>query len=312
MKILLSRLGGLILVLWGTGLITFAVAFFAPGDRALAIAHARYPGDMGFAPKILAGIRKEFFLDQPFFEQYFRWLTDFLNGDFGQSYSSYTNVWIIFESNIGETVTLAFCALTLGLISAFCLACLAVWRPGSWIDRCAVFVAPIGAAMPSFWLALLLILVFAAQLGWLPAYGTGTLAQLVLPAVTLAFWVMSSQTRLLRSFFLEAYDQPFIETLRLRGVGEREIFLRHVLPHAMGPALTMIGLDLGGLLEGSVVVEIIFARSGVGSLRAGSVLSRDMPVVVFLVMFFAFTYVVINTVIDLIQTYSDPRKRTAA
>lgn len=311
MKILLSRLGGLVLVLLGTSLITFAVTFLAPGDRALSIAQARYPGEMGFDAAILSEIRAEFYLDQPFFEQYFRWLGDFLSGDFGQSYSSYTDVWVIFTSNIGETVTLALTSLVIGLVGAFCLACLAVWRPGSWIDRTAVFVASIGAAIPSFWLALLLILVFAAQLGWFPAYGTGSLAQLVLPAVTLSFWVMSSQTRLLRSFFLEAYDQPFIETLRLRGVSEREIFLRHVLPHAMGPALTMIGLDLGGLLEGSVVVEIIFARSGVGSLLAGSVLSRDMPIVVFMVMFFAFTYVVINTIIDLIQTYSDPRKRSA-
>jgi len=308
MSVVVSRISGLLTVLLGTSIIIFVVTFFAPGDKALAIAQARYPGEMAFDPDILQGIRNEFHLDQPGFSQYLHWLGDVLTGDFGRSYSSQAKVWEIFVGTIGETLTLAFTALTLGLAAAFLLAGLAVWKPGSVLDRFAILVASIGAAIPSFLLSILLILLFSAHLGWLPAYGSGTLAQLVLPAVTMAFWVMSSQTRLLRSFLLDAYAQPFIETLRLRGVSEREIFFSHVLRHAMPPALTMIGLDLAGLIEGTVVVEIIFARSGVGSLLAGSVLSRDLPVVVFLVMFFAFTYVVINAAIDLIQAVTDPRQ----
>lgn len=163
--------------------------------------------------------------------------------------------------------------------------------------------------MPNYWLALLLILLFAVQLGWLPAYGTGTMAHLVLPALTLGFWVMASQTRLLRSFMLDAYAQPFIETLRLRGIPERDIFTHHVLRHTMLPALTMIGLDLASLIEGAVIVEIIFARAGLGSLLAGAVLARDLPLVMFLVLFFAFSYVLINTLIDALQSISDPRSQ---
>ncbi|TLP56004.1 ABC transporter permease [Parasedimentitalea maritima] len=307
MNALLTRLGGLVTVLFGISFITFAVTHFAPGDKALAIAQARYPGEMGFDAEILEGIRDEFHLDRPFISQYLHWLVDFLTGDFGRSYSSHSKVWDIFAGNLEETFSLAITALTLGLAAAFLLAGLAVWRKGSLIDRFAILLASVGAAIPSFWLSILLILLFSAHLGWLPAYGTGTLAQLVLPTVTLAFWVMSSQTRLLRSFLLEAYDQPFVETLRLRSVSEREIFFSHVLRHALSPALTMIGLDLAGLIEGAVIVEIIFARSGLGSLLAGSVLARDLPVVVFLVMFFALTYVLINTVIDLVQTFTDPR-----
>ncbi|NSX56818.1 ABC transporter permease [Parasulfitobacter algicola] len=309
MSSILKRVLGLVVVLLGISLITFTVSHFAPGDKAMAIAHARYPGEQGFAPEILQSIRDELHLEASFWEQYLRWLGAVLQGDFGVSYNTQSSVWSTFVGSIGETVTLSLTALVFGLAGAFALAALAVRRPGSLVDRLAIIVASIGSAMPIYWLSLLLILVFAVHLDWVPAYGTGTLAHLVLPTLALAFWLMASQTRLLRSFILDAYDQPFIETLRLRGISEAEIFFRHVLRHAMLPALTMIGLDFALLLEGAVIVEILFARSGLGALLATSVLSRDLPMVMLLVMFFATTYVVINTLIDIVQMASDPRQR---
>lgn len=304
----INRLVGLVIVLAGVSLITFTLHYFAPGDKALAIANARYPGENGFSQEVLQNIRNEFHLEAPFHEQFLHWLGSVLRGDFGISYSSQSTVWDIFISNLGETITLASTALALGLVAAFLLASLSVRYVGSILDRFAVIVASIGYAMPIYWLSLLLILLFAVNLNWLPAYGTGTPSHLVLPTVALAFWIMASQTRLMRSFMLDAYNQPFIETLRLRGISEQEIFFRHVLRHAIIPALTMIGLDLASLLEGAVIVELLFARSGLGALLASSVLSRDMPVVMFLVMFFAATYVVINTLIDIAQVASDPRQ----
>lgn len=304
---LLYRLAGVLAVLFGISLITFTLTYFAPGDKAMAIAYVRYPDAMGFEPEILEGIRQEFHLNAPFHMQFLHWFSGFVTGGFGVSYASQAPVWDIFRDNLGETASLALTSLTLGLLAALILSTLAVWHTGSWVDRLAIILASIGAAMPGFWLGLLLILLFAAQLNWLPAYGTGTAAHLVLPSLTLAFWVTASQTRLLRTFMLEAYALPFIETLRLRGVSEREIFLRHVLRHAMIPALTMIGLDLAGLLEGAVIVELTFSRGGLGSLLAGSVLSRDFPMVVFLVMFFAVAYVVINSLIEILQESCDPR-----
>ena len=309
MKHFLSRLSALGLVLLGVSLITFTLSYLAPGDRATAIASARYPEEVAFAPQLLQAIRDEFLLEASFSVQYFHWLGNVLRGDFGLSYASQTPVWEIFTDNLGETVTLALSSLAIGLAVAFLLASLAVRNPGSWLDRGAVLVSSIGAAMPSYWLGLLLILAFAVHLGWFPSYGTGTPAHLVLPALTLASWVMASQTRLLRSFMLEAASQPFIETLRLRGIAEREIFSRHVLRHAMVPALTMIGLDLASLLEGAIIVELTFSRSGLGSLLAGAVLSRDLPVVMFLVMFFATAYVVINSLVDTVQSGSEPANR---
>ena len=305
MKKLLYRLAGLLVVLFGISLITFALAHMSPGDKALSIALARYPGEMAFPPEILQAIRDEYHLDAPFWIQFLNWLGDLLRGDFGLSHVSQVPVWEIFISNLGETITLTLTSLVLGLAAAFILATIAALNPGSYVDRAAVAIASIGAAMPSYWLGLLLILAFAVTLGWFPSYGTGEAQHLVLPAFTLAFWVMASQTRLLRSFMLDAYNQPFIEALRLRGVSEKEIFLRHILRHARMPALTMIGLDFASLMEGAIIVELTFARSGLGSLLAHSVLSRDLPVTVFLVMFFAVTYVVMNSLIDLLQSLSD-------
>lgn len=311
MKTLVMRLGGLAAVMLGISLITFTLSYFAPGDRATAIAHARYPEEMSFAPEILQSIRVEYHLEESFAQQYIYWLAEVLRGNFGLSYTSRTPVWDIFLGNLGETLTLALTSLAMGLLAAFVLASLAVRNPGSLLDRAAVLLSSVGAAMPSYWLGLLLILAFAVHLGWVPAYGTGTILHLVLPSLTLSFWVMASQTRLLRSFLLEAASQPFVETLRLRGIPEREIFLSHVLRHAMVPALTMIGLDFASLLEGAIIVELTFARSGLGSLMGGSVLSRGLPVVMFLVMFFATAYVVINSLVDALQAASDPSNRRA-
>ena len=306
---LAKRVSGLIAVLFGVSFITFTVTYFAPGDKAASIAHARYPETQSFPPEILEGIREEFSLNEPFLVQFFQWLRRFVQGDFGNSFASNVPVWDIFAANITETLTLTAVSLVIGLAAAFCLSAVSVWRPGSIADRLAVAVASIGAAMPNYWLGLLLILLFAAHLNWLPAYGTGTPAHIVLPAVTLAFWITASQTRLLRAFFLEAKSAPYVETLRLRGVSEGEIFWRHVMRHAAVPALTMIGLDVAALLEGTVIVELTFARGGVGSLLAGAVLSRDYPLILFLVMFFALVYVLINSLIEIIQDALDPKAR---
>ena len=196
-----GRLAALGSVLSGVSLITFLMTYLAPGDKAAAIANARYPDTQAFSPEILEAIREEFSLNEPFFTQFFLWLSRFLQGDFGNSFASNTPVWDIFLGNAAETLTLTLTALVIGLLCAFILSSVAAWRPGSLTDRVAVALASIGAAMPNYWLGLLLILLFAATLNWLPAYGTGTPAHLVLPALTLAFWITASQTRLLRSFF---------------------------------------------------------------------------------------------------------------
>lgn len=305
-KPLLSRLLSLASVMLGVSFLTFLLYYFAPGDKAQAVGQARYGGENDVQAEIIEAIRIELGLDQPMLQQYFNWLKPLLQGDFGVSLVSQERVWRIFLPNLYETLTMASVALFLGLIWAFLLSTLSVRRPGSWVDRLAIAVASVGAAMPAYWLGLILILIFSAQLRWLPAYGSGTLAHLILPAATLSMWVTSSQTRLFRSFLLEAQSAPFVEALRLRHVSEREIFWRHLLRHAAAPAVTMIAVDMAGLLEGAVIIEVIFSRGGIGSLLVGSVLSRDYPILMFLVLFAALSYVLINTLAEMIQDALNP------
>lgn len=306
------RLISLIVVLLCVSFLTFLLYYLSPGDKAMDIAHARYMGENDVPMEVIDAIRTEFGLDKPFLGQYFHWLTPILQGDFGISFVSQEPVLDIFLPNLKETLVLGFVALVIGLGLAFLLSIISVWKPGSIIDRLAIAFASIGAAIPSFWLGLMLILLFAATLNWLPSYGTGTFAHLILPAATLSVWVTTSQTRLLRSFLLEAKAAPHLEALRLRGVSEREIFWRHVMRHAMVPAVTMIGVDLAGVLEGAVIVEVIFARNGIGSLFVGAVMSRDYPIVMFLTLFFALSYVTINTSIEMFQEWLTPSRDTRA
>lgn len=308
LKALLSRLASLLVVMFAVSFLTFLLYYLSPGDKAQAIGLARYGGEGDIQPEIAAMIRAEYGLDKPLFSQFLHWLGPLLQGDFGQSFVSRERVWDIFVPNALETLSLALTALIFGICLAFTLATLSVWRPGSLIDRLAVAFASIGAAIPSFWLGLLLILLFSATLQWLPAYGSDGLAHLILPATTLGLWVTTSQTRLFRSFLLEAKAAPHLEALRLRGVPEREVFWRHVLRHAMVPAITMIGVDLAGLLEGAVIVEVIFSRNGIGSLFVHAVTSRDYPLIMFLVLFSAFSYVLINTCVEMIQDWLAPVK----
>lgn len=299
-----------VVVLLKVSLLTFGLYYLAPGDKSMAIARARYADESGISATVINEITAEYHLDQSFFWQFYHWLGQILHGDFGLSLVSGEEVFAIFLANINETLTLTFAALVLGLCLALIGSLICTYHQGSWLDRLIICLSSIGAAMPAYWLALLLILVFAATMQLLPAYGSGTWQHLILPSLTLSVSVCASQTRLLRSFFIKAKAAPFIEVLKLRGVSETEILIRHILRHSLLPALTMIALEFALLLEGAVIVEIIFARSGIGSLLVSSVMSRDYPVILFLVMFSAFCYLSINILLEFSQQYIDPRHQS--
>lgn len=304
---MIYRLISLISVLACVSFITFLLYYFTPGDKALAVANARYMGEGNATAAVIQEIRLEMGLNDPFLQQYGHWLWQICQGDFGVSLVSQESVWLIFLENLTETLSLTFAALIFGGVIAFMLGIICYWRTGFWIDRIVVMLSSIGAAMPSYWLALLLILLFAVEWQLLPAYGTGSLSHLILPALTLSFWVITSQTRMLRSFFLRTKYAPFIDALRLRHVSEVEIFWKHILHHALIPALTLLAMDLAFLLEGAVIIEVLFSRAGVGSLLVSSVMSRDYPIVLFLVLFSAYTYVLLNNLTEILQDWIDPR-----
>ncbi|TNJ40552.1 ABC transporter permease [Phaeobacter sp. B1627] len=292
-------------VLTGAALATFALLWHAPGDPALAIALARF--DTVVPAAVIDQLRAEAGLDGGFWQAFLAWVAPLLVGDFGQSSVTGRDVWPDLVRAMSYTLPLALAGLLVGLIISLPLALVATRRPGGWLDRCAVGVAALGASIPAYWLGLLLIMLFAVRLGWLPATGARTPVHIVLPAVTLGLGVAASFTRILRSGILDARAQPFLPAFRRRGVACRDIARAHVAPHAAIPVVTVFGLELAFLLEGAVMVETIFARPGLGSFLVGAIEARDFPKVQAVVVFSALLFVTFNMIIDLIYRAIDPR-----
>lgn len=295
-------------VLAGTALATFTLLWHAPGDPALAVALARYQAVVPDA--VIEEVRAQAGFDAGFWPAFFAWLGPLLVGDFGQSSVTGRDVWPELLAAMAYTVPLALFGLAIGLALSLPLAIVAAGRPGSLLDRFAVALASLGVAIPQYWLGLLLILLFAVHLGWLPAMGARTAGHIVLPALTLGLAVSASLTRILRSGLLEARGQAFLPALRRRGVPSRGVERDHVAPHAAVPVVTVFGLELAFLLEGAVMVEVIFARPGLGSFLVTAIEARDFPKVQAVVILAALLFVTINLCIDLLYRVIDPRMAT--
>ena len=302
---LLSLLLRALVVLSCTALATFVLLWNAPGDPALAIAMARFNAVV--SPEVIEQVRREVGLDGGFWPAFVGWISPLLVGDFGQSSVTGRPVWPELVTALSYTFPLAIAGLFVGLSIALPLAILATRRPGGWQDRLAVAMASAGAAIPAYWLGLLLILLFAVHLSWLPAMGARTSAHMVLPALTLGLGVAASLTRILRSGILEARQQTFMPAFRRRGVSERALGRDHVSRHATIPVITVFGLELAFLLEGIVMVEVIFARPGLGVFLVNAIEARDFPKVQAVVLLTALTFVVINLLVDLAYRKIDPR-----
>ncbi len=306
---MIGTVAGLILraivVLSGTAIITFALLWNAPGDPAQAIAMARF--DALLTEDVIDQVREEVGLNTSFWSAFVDWIAPLLVLDFG--YSSVTgrpvgpDLWVA----ITYTFPLAVMALAIGLAISLPLAIIATKNPGGMLDRLAVATASMGTAIPAFWLGLLLILLFAVQLNWLPAMGARTPVHSILPAMTLGFGIAASLTRIIRSGILEARDQPFLPAIRRRGVPVRAIGRDHIAPHAAVPVVTVVGLELAFLLEGLVVVEVIFGRPGLGTFLTSAIVARDFPHVQAVVVLVALVFVTVNLIIDLIYKRIDPR-----
>ncbi|MEM9341659.1 MAG: ABC transporter permease [Pseudomonadota bacterium] len=294
-----------VVVLAGTALITFALLWNAPGDPAQAIALARF--DALLTEDVVELVREEAGLNTGFWTAFWGWVGPLLTLDFGRSAVTGRPVWPDLWTSITYTFPLALAGLAVGLALALPLAFLATRRPGGVVDRVAVAVASLGAAIPAYWLGLLLILVFAVHLAVLPAMGARTPAHAILPAVTLGLGVAASLTRIIRSGILEARGQLFLPALRRRGVAPGAIGRDHVAPHAAIPVVTVFGLELAFLLEGTVMVEVIFGRPGLGTFLVDAIEARDFPQVQAVVILMALLFVTVNLIIDLIYRAVDPR-----
>ncbi|BDG72117.1 ABC transporter permease [Roseomonas fluvialis] len=297
----------------------FAVAVLvALTVLTLAFMLTRLSGDLAISiagPNATAAdvetIRRVYGLDRPVWVQYFDWLGRALQGDFGESYFFRDRVANLIGSRMPVTLTLGLVGLVIALVVSLPLGILAAVREGSWVDRAVGLVAIIGQAMPSFWLGLVLMIVFGLQLGWLPISGVETWDGYILPGVVLAFSAIPSLTRLTRSGMIEALSSDYIRTARAKGLSRLSILVKHGFRNAAIPVVSIAAVQLGFMLGGSVVIETVFALHGVGFLAWESISKNDFPVVQAVVLVLALIYIALTLLADLLNAVLDPRLRTA-
>ena len=303
----LLRLGGVLFVLWAVATVTFFALRLIPGDPAEAILGG--PGSQASA-EALAQARADYGLDQPLFTQYVVYLAHLATGDLGSSYALREPVASVILTNLGPTLVLAVLSLVVALAIALGLA---VWstRGGRLAAGVGSLLEIVAAAVPHFWLAISLILLFSTFLGWLPPVSVPGPLGLVLPVLTLAIPLAGFLGQVMREALLDAMDSPFVLSARARGEGDAGVFWRHALRHAAIPAIGLVGWAFGSLISGAVVVETIFARAGLGRSLLSAVQSRDVPLVIGVVLVVALAYMVVTTLTDLADRLVDPRLKRA-
>lgn len=303
-KYILKRILYLIPVLIGVTLLVFFIMHLAPGNVAQIIL-----GDNA-TPDQVAALEKEMGLDQPVIIQYFRYLGGLLQGNLGNSYSTGASVTSEIMARFPYTIRLTFVAAIFSIILALPLGILAAVRQNTWVDSASMIFSLIGVSMPIFWLALMLILIFALKLGWFPVYGAESWKSIILPAVSLGFMNMASIARTTRSAMVETIRQDYIRTAYSKGLSENEVIMRHAFRNGMLPTITVIGLEIGQMLGGSVLTETVFAWPGVGRLLIQAINGRDTPTVMGCIILMTVCFALVNLAVDLLYGVFDPRVRT--
>ncbi|WP_354567563.1 ABC transporter permease [Glaciihabitans sp. UYNi722] len=304
---MLLRLGGVVFVLWAVATLTFFAIRLIPGDPAEAILGG--PGSQASA-EALAQARADYGLDQPLILQYLRFLGRLVMGDLGRSYALHDSVLSVIGQNLGGTLLLAIMSLVVASLIALGLAAWST-RGGRIAAGISSVLEIVAAAVPHFWLAISLILLFSSILGWLPPVSVPGPVGLVLPVLTLALPLSGFLGQVMRESMLDAMASPFVLSARARGESENEVFWLHALRHAAIPAIGLAGWAFGALISGAVVVETIFARPGIGRSLLSAVQQRDVPLVVGVVIVVALAYMLVTTLTDLADRLIDPRLRRA-
>lgn len=325
------RLLELVPVSFGVLLVVFTIAHLTPADPAIVLLgeHA--------TPEAIARIREQLHLNDPLPVQFVRYLAGVVHGDLGNSIQSNERVTVELATRFPATIELTFAAMLIASAVGLFTGILAATRQNSFFDGASMFVALFGFSMPIFWLGIMLILLFAAYLGWFPISGRldytvevtrvtnlylldalltrnweefgNALQHLVLPAVTLSTVPLAIIARMTRSSLLEVLRQDYVRTARAKGVAEPGVIMRHAIKNAFIPVITVIGLNVGSLLGGAILTETIFAWPGVGRLVVDAIFARDYPVVQGVVLVIALVFVLVNLIVDLSYGYLDPRIR---
>jgi ABC-type dipeptide/oligopeptide/nickel transport system permease component len=290
-----------IFVLWGALTIIFIAIRVVPGDPATMMLGATA------TQEDVAELRARLGLDDSLPRQYLTFIGDVARFDFGKSLWLNRPVTTSVTERITATAKLAGAAMLLALLISFPLGVIAALRPRSLLDRLVSIVSLIGQSVPGFWLGIMLILIFARQLRWLPSAGSDGFKNLILPAITLAMPLIGILTRLIRSGLLDVLYEDYIRTARAKGLDQRTVLTRHAMRNMLIPVVTVIGLQMGNLLGGAVIVETVFAWPGIGRLLVDAIFHRDYPLVQAAILFITASFILINLLVDISYVYLDPR-----
>jgi peptide/nickel transport system permease protein len=308
-RFVIQRILGAIPVLLLVTLITFSLMRLIPGDPSSAL------GGLSATPQELQQIRHDLGLDEPFHVQLISWYADLVRGHLGRSILLGRDVLDATLERLPVSLSLSAYSLVLTIAFGLLGGIVAALKQNSWADQAAMMLAMIGISMPSFWIGLMMIVVFSVHLGWLPTGGYVNftddpwqwLRAATMPAVSLALLQMGLLTRITRSTMLEVLRQDYVRTARAKGAAERLVTYRHALRNALIPVVSVIGFQVGTLMGGSVIIEVIFSLNGVGNTLVQAIFNRDYPMVQAAALFLAAVFVLVNTGVDLLYGYLDPR-----
>ncbi|MDI1308381.1 MAG: ABC transporter permease [Methylotenera sp.] len=305
MLFLIKKLSSLATVVFGVLLLTFLLIHLVPGDPVeVMLGESASTADR-------AALRADLGLNQPLVKQFGSYLVKLSNGDFGSSIHTKTPIIETIKARYPATVKLAVLALLIGISIGVPMGIYAALKANHWQDIVVTLVSVRLSAMPAFWLGPMLMLIFAVWLGWLPVSGMDSNASIILPALTLGFGLSAILTRMTRTSLLEVLNDDYIRTARAKGLTEKTVILRHALRAALLPIITIVGLQMGSLLAGTVITETIFSWDGIGRLLVESIEKRDYPVTQACVLMVALSYVVVNLVTDVLYRLADPRVKFA-
>lgn len=297
----------MLITLIGVSFLTFCLAYLAPGDPVAMLLES---ADTIVSEEVLEKTRAELGLDKPFLVQYGNWVIGILHGDMGMSYSAKKPVFDKLSEGFAGTVLLALVTIIFVLIISLPLGIWSAVNQNKWQDYFVRVLSFIGVSMPNFWLGLILLYIFGLKLGWFPiASSTVTLNGIILPAITLAIYQSTKYVRQVRTVILDELHQDYVIGARARGLSESTILWKHILPNAVLPLITLLGMSIGWLLGGVAVIEIVFSWPGIGNMAVRAIMMRDYPLIEGFVLWIAVAYMFINFLVDLSYSYLDPKLR---
>ena len=309
---ILRRLIHSIIIVWGCATLVFFLIRAIPGDPVIQMLGAEY------TPEAAAALRNKLGLDEPVLVQYFRWLGNIFQGDLGSSITGVETVRDAILSGLPKTMSIAGLSFLIATVIAIPTGVLAALKRNSFADFVVSLVAFLGVSMPSFWFGIILILIFAVRLDWLPSLGYASLTEdgfaewlkhLILPSLAIGAGYAAILMRFVRAGLLEALNSDYVRTARAKGVSERRVVMIHAFRNSMIPVVTVAGIQVALLLSGTVVIETVFSIRGIGRLLVGAIFDKDYPMVQGVILLVAFIFVFANLFIDILYTMIDPRIR---